>query len=129
MTPPGMGIYASLTTNIELSGVAVAKKAGRPMSITADAVHFSSCAGEIVIRDSLFEGQGDDGLNVHGKWQVKKRRIPLSETRVDHPDLFRSLSVSLVSTRLQANFVLSTAPQVKSAPCLLWPRRHFLCTA
>lgn len=38
------------------------------MSITADAVHFSTCGGSIVIRDSLFEGQGDDGLNVHGKF-------------------------------------------------------------
>lgn len=61
-----MGFYGSLTRNIELASVAVAKREGRPMSITADAVHFSSCAGDIVIRDSLFEGQGDDGLNVHG---------------------------------------------------------------
>jgi hypothetical protein len=36
------------------------------MSITADAVHFETCGGHLEIVNSLFEGQGDDGLNVHG---------------------------------------------------------------
>jgi hypothetical protein len=121
-----MGIYASLTSNIELSGVAVAKKAGRPMSITADAVHFSSCAGAIVIRDSLFEGQGDDGLNVHGKWQIKRRRVRLSGARVNHSNLIHILSVSF-HKKWQANSALWTAPQVIILRLLR--QRRFLCTA
>ena len=64
----GMGLYASLTRDVTLRRVQVAKRDGRPMSITADAVHFDTCAGHLQIQDSLFEGQGDDGLNVHGKF-------------------------------------------------------------
>lgn len=67
---PGMGIYASMTRDVLLQRVQVAKRSGRPMSITADAVHFDTCAGHLQIQDSLFEGQGDDGLNVHGKFDL-----------------------------------------------------------
>ena len=67
-TAAGMGLYAQLTTNVLIDNVAIAKRlteAGpRPMSITADALHFNACAGTITIANSLFEGQGDDGLNV-----------------------------------------------------------------
>lgn len=63
-----MGVIASYTKDILLKRVAIAKRAGRPMSITADAVHFQTCQGHLQVQDSLFEGQGDDGLNVHGKF-------------------------------------------------------------
>ena len=36
------------------------------MSATADATHFNSVSGDIVLEDTTFEGQGDDGINVHG---------------------------------------------------------------
>ena len=70
----GMGLYAQFSTDITLRSFNVAKRmtdAGpRPMSITADAVHCNACNGTVLIADSLFEGQGDDGLNVHGKFGV-----------------------------------------------------------
>ncbi len=57
----GMGFYAQYVNNALLQSVTIAKRDTRPMSITADAAHFNTCQGLIEIRDSLFEGQGDDG--------------------------------------------------------------------
>ena len=60
----GMGIYTNEATGLSLDSFRVAKTAGRPMSITADGVHFSnSRGGAISLQNCLFEGQGDDGLN------------------------------------------------------------------
>lgn len=64
----GMGTYFELSRDVVLSRVRVLKPPGRPMSITADGTHFNTCGGSIVVRDSTFEGQGDDGANVHGKF-------------------------------------------------------------
>lgn len=55
----GMGLYCQHCTNALLSGMRVLKRPGRPMSITADAAHFTACAGTIEIEGSLFEGQGN----------------------------------------------------------------------
>lgn len=68
----GMGFYSQWVDGALLERVYVTRRPGRPMSITADAAHFNSCKGLIEIRDSVFEGQGDDGLNVHGKFAVVK---------------------------------------------------------
>lgn len=47
---------------------------GRPMSVNADATHFDRCRGLVVMNNCWFEGQGDDGSNVHGHYQVQKLR-------------------------------------------------------
>lgn len=60
----GMGIYTDSCSGIAIDGLRIEKRAGRPMSITADGVHFSNTrGGAITVRRSTFEGQGDDGLN------------------------------------------------------------------
>ena len=48
---------------------------GRLMSTTADATHFNDCAGTIRIEDCIFEGMGDDAVNVHGMYLKLTRRI------------------------------------------------------
>ena len=62
----GMGIYTdSVSGGITVDGLSIRKLPGRPMSICADGVHFSNTrGGRVSIRNSLFEGQGDDGINV-----------------------------------------------------------------
>ena len=61
----GMGVYSSECTGITIDGLEIKKAPGRPMSICADGVHFSnSRGGAVVIQNSLFEGQGDDGINI-----------------------------------------------------------------
>jgi hypothetical protein len=63
---PGMGLYAKNSSDLLLRRVGVRRRTGRPMSITADAAHFNGCYGTVSLTDTYFEGQGDDGLNVHG---------------------------------------------------------------
>ena len=61
----GMGLLCSNVSGIDLDGFRIVKAAGRPMSITADGFHSSnSRGGAITVRRSVFEGQGDDGINV-----------------------------------------------------------------
>ncbi len=43
---PGMGFYSGDSTDITLRNCGIRRRAGLPMSITADASHFSQCTGE-----------------------------------------------------------------------------------
>jgi hypothetical protein len=66
----GMGVVGDGVTNVLLDGFRVARAPGRPMSITADGAHFTSCrGGGVILRNCLFEGQGDDALNVPSMYQ------------------------------------------------------------
>jgi hypothetical protein len=62
----GMGVYTdSVAGGVTLAGVRVQRAAGRPMSITADGTHFSNTrGGGVVVEDCVFDGQGDDGMNI-----------------------------------------------------------------
>lgn len=73
-TIPGMGFYAEKCTDIQLKHVQFIKYGNRPMSLTADATHFAMNKGVIIVDESVFEGQGDDGLNVHNFFfQIDKK--------------------------------------------------------
>lgn len=62
---PGMGVFTSNVSGVDLNGLEVIKAPGRPMSITADGTHFSnSRGGSVLVRHCTFEGQGDDGMNI-----------------------------------------------------------------
>ncbi|MCX8053538.1 MAG: right-handed parallel beta-helix repeat-containing protein [Armatimonadetes bacterium] len=63
-TAPGMGLGASVCTNVTLERFRVVPRTGRPMSSTADATHFSGCKGTIKMEGCEFEGMGDDGANI-----------------------------------------------------------------
>ena len=66
----GMGFYTHQCTDIILTGVRVERIGNRPMSITADGAHIQdSQGGSVIIRDSVFDGQGDDGVNVPTTFQ------------------------------------------------------------
>ncbi len=71
-TTPGMAVTGHRSKDFLLKNVQVRIRPGtnRLMSSTADAAHFNSCSGEIRILDCLFEGMGDDAVNVHGMWHT-----------------------------------------------------------
>ena len=49
----------------------------RPMSITADGSHWTSCrGGDVKFLDCLFEGQGDDGINVPSRYWAMRELAP-----------------------------------------------------
>ncbi len=69
-TCPGMGLMANHCENVSLQGFNVCRAPGsnRLMTSTADATHFIGCKGSLEVVGCLLENQGDDALNVHGKY-------------------------------------------------------------
>ena len=61
----GMGIVGHLSRNICIDGLRVEPEPGRYSSTSTDATHFTSCSGDLIIRNSYFAGNGDDCTNVH----------------------------------------------------------------
>jgi hypothetical protein len=64
LSTPGMGIVGQNARDASFSNVRVRKAHGRHMSITADGMHLMNTQGFIVIENCIFEGQGDDGINI-----------------------------------------------------------------
>ncbi len=63
---PGMGILGFDSQDITLEGVKVVPREGKRFSTNTDASHFAACRGLVKIEGCTFQGQGDDGINVHG---------------------------------------------------------------
>jgi parallel beta-helix repeat protein len=63
---PGMGFTASVCNNISLERFRVIPRpnSGHLMSATADATHFGGCTGTILMDGCVYEGMGDDGVNI-----------------------------------------------------------------
>jgi hypothetical protein len=73
----GMGLYASDSRDFTLKrfNVTIRPKSGRWMSTTADATHFNTCRGTIILEDCIFEGMGDDATNLHSMYMSVTRRV------------------------------------------------------
>lgn len=82
----GMGILGVGVENLLLDRVKIIPRPGTPrlMSTTADGTHFIGCRGTVELRDCVFEGEGDDHLNLHGQYQfIEKIDNPRSiSTRI-----------------------------------------------
>lgn len=106
----GMGVIAQCSTDISLRGVKVTPRPGngRLISLTADATHFSCCAGQITVQDCLFENQLDDAVNVHGIYhQVVNRISPRElEVRLVHP---QQLGLDLIGVNDEVDFIDNTS--------------------
>lgn len=59
----GMGLLAQRSREILIERWH--NRGKRPISLQADATHFSNCGGRIAVVDSVFEGMVDDAINVH----------------------------------------------------------------
>jgi polygalacturonase len=88
-TVPGMGVHASATENIMLLGLRIVPKpdSRRIVTATADATHFNGCTGRIVIDKCVFQGMGDDAVNVHGMFhrvtEIADKRTVVTVVRND----------------------------------------------
>ncbi len=75
---PGMGCIGIVCENVSLERFRVLTKPGtqRLMSATADGSHFGGCKGTVSLKDCVFEGMGDDGVNVKsGLYLTVKERV------------------------------------------------------
>ncbi len=77
---PGMGFHFAATgKGIRLTRCVIARKGDQLISTTADGAHFSGTAGHILVEDSDFSGQGDDGINIGALWlEVAAQADPLT---------------------------------------------------
>ncbi len=68
----GMGIIGERSQDIVLESVNILANPDNNLmvSTTADAAHFSSCKGKIVVNNCNFIHQLDDGINVHGAFVI-----------------------------------------------------------
>lgn len=72
---PGMGILGHRSNNITMVGLRVVPAPGSFVSTDTDATHFTSCTGLIRMENCQFEGQGDDGTNIHNYYySIKKNK-------------------------------------------------------
>lgn len=117
---PGMGILGYRSSNVTLSGVRVVPAPGAVFSTTTDATHFVSMKGLLRIEDSVFEGQGDDAINIHNYyWSVSRaadnKRYLLTlpvETHaavLDYPDVGDRLEVLRAKSLEPVGTVVVTA--------------------
>ncbi|OFX31456.1 MAG: hypothetical protein A2W90_09445 [Bacteroidetes bacterium GWF2_42_66] len=104
---PGMGILGHRSENIHLNGVRIVPVAGQLMSTNTDASHFTSCKGFIRYENCLFEGQGDDAINIHnyyltiikptGKGYNLVSKAKLHAQILDYPDVGDTLELVTTS--------------------------------
>jgi len=64
----GMGVINQFSEDLVFDRVIFAPAAGseRTTSAWADCIQASSCRGEVIVRDCVFQGAHDDAINVHG---------------------------------------------------------------
>lgn len=64
----GMGFLAQMCSDINLKRFRVVPGGDRCFSAVADAVHLNLCRGKVLLSECEFDCQGDDALNVHGRY-------------------------------------------------------------
>lgn len=62
---PAIGFLVLQSRGVHLNNCAVTRWNNNPISTTIDAVHIASTGGDIIIENSSFAYQGDDGLNIN----------------------------------------------------------------
>lgn len=78
---PGFGIFGRGIKNFKAERVKIMKKSGKPFSIAADGIHLDNTrGGSIIINDCIFEGQGDDGININSHFYEIRNISPDRKT-------------------------------------------------
>ncbi len=83
----GMGVIAQASKDICIDGfcVKIAPGSNRCYSISADALHFVNCYGNLRIENCLLENEYDDAVNIHGIYSIAEKAVSPSEWLVRRP--------------------------------------------
>lgn len=67
-----IGVVSQFCRNISFNNVTFAPREGssRIMASSADFLHFSGCAGKVLVQGCCFSGAQDDCINIHGTYLV-----------------------------------------------------------
>ena len=95
-TAPGMAFFSAQTKNIRLTRVEFKKNINRPMSTLADSAHLVSNTGDIIIENSLFNGQGDDGLNILNEFFQIDKIISDNSLMIERDGLYKNIIGSII---------------------------------
>ena len=110
---PGMGITAQNAENVTVNRLRVVPSAGEHMSTNTDATHFASCRGLVRFDGCVFEGQGDDSINVHTYYYSvadHSGREATLEVRAPTGTHAQSLDAPRVGDRLELTEIDSCVP-------------------
>ncbi len=90
----GMGFIMDNCENVDIYRCKLIPSQGNVISATADATHFVGCRGLVSLRESTFQSQLDDGMNVHGVYQEVMDVLDSNSvtTRIGH---FQQLGIPL----------------------------------
>lgn len=83
-TCPGMGITAMKCNGLYWNRANVMLKEGsaRLMTATADAMHLTSCTGDVIISNCLIENTHDDGINIKAGFYMSVNSVSYSSGKV-----------------------------------------------
>lgn len=126
---PGMGIVGNRSENVVISGLKVVPSEGQHMSTNTDATHFTSMKGLLKLENCVFEGQGDDFINVHGYYQEvvdredactcliqEKTPTGTHAQTLDYPDVGDEMELTVLDT-------LQTLDCYKVIDCMPMPEK------
>lgn len=73
----GMAFVAERVKNVTMNKycVLLPPNSERMVTSTADATHFVSCSGKIILENCIFENMLDDGTNVHGIYAEVREKV------------------------------------------------------
>lgn len=81
-----LAFVAQNTENITIDNVYFAPENGKVMCSVADFIQICMCRGQVVVKDSYFDGAGDDCLNAHGfHFKIVKKNGNKITVRFMHP--------------------------------------------
>lgn len=83
-----LALVAQDSETITVDGVSFApeKGAARKMASVADFIQICMCRGKVTVKDSYFDGAGDDSLNVHGiHFKITQKQGNTLVVRFMHP--------------------------------------------
>ena len=64
LTSPSIAFFFAFGRGVRISNCSVERAPGRLISSVADAVHFNDFTGDVLVENSTFAHQGDDGMNL-----------------------------------------------------------------
>ncbi len=100
----GMAFMVQKTKDITIEKCRVTPEGDRCWSAGQDATHFVNCRGLVTVRDSVFENQLDDAVNLHGIYtRVQKVSGDSIFARYSH---FQSVGIDIYSAGDKLQFMM-----------------------